>query len=186
MGPQLRELVAFSHRKGCPVELPDLRYLRMSFVRFDGSPALGEMIVHRDSAEAVVRVFRRLYSARWPIAKMRLVDAYRGDDELSMAANNTSGYNCRRVAGTDRWSDHAYGRAIDINPVQNPYVVGSSVQPLNGRRFASIDRGSDAAVPRGVVRSDDVVVTAFAAIGWEWGGDWVNSKDYQHFSSPGG
>jgi D-alanyl-D-alanine carboxypeptidase len=90
------------------------------------------------------------------------------------------------VAGTDRWSDHAYGRAIDINPVQNPYVVGSSVQPLNGRRFASIDRGSDAVVPRGVVRSDDVVVSAFAAIGWEWGGDWVNSKDYQHFSSPGG
>jgi len=186
MGPARRELVTFSHRRGCPVELRDLRYLQMSFVRFDGSPAVGEMIVHRDSADAVVRVFRRLYSARWPIARMRLIDEYRGDDVLSMAANNTSGYNCRRVAGTDRWSNHAYGRAIDINPVQNPYVVGSSVAPPKGRRFASIDRGAGASVPRGAVRSDDVVVSAFADIGWEWGGDWVNSKDYQHFSAPGG
>ena len=186
MGPELRELVPFSHRRGCPVELRDLRYLRMSFVRFDGSPAVGELMVHRDAADAVVQVFRRLYEARWPIARMRLVDDYRGDDELSMAANTTSGYNCRRVAGTDRWSNHAYGRAIDINPVQNPYVVGSSVQPLSGRRFASIDRGADASVPRGAVHSGDVVVSAFADIGWEWGGDWVSTKDYQHFSASGG
>ena len=143
------------------------------------------MIVHESYADAVVQVFRRLYLSGWPIRRMRLVDDYRGDDALSLAANNTSGYNCRTVAGGDGWSEHAYGRAIDINPVQNPYVQGSSVAPPAGRRYTSIDRSPGAAVPRGVIRSDDVVVSAFARIGWEWGGEWINSKDYQHFSATG-
>jgi hypothetical protein len=180
MGPQRRELVTFSHRKGCPVELRDLRYLRMSFVRFDGSPALGVMIVHRDSAEAVVRVFRRLYSVRWPIAKMRLVDDYRGNDELSMAANNTSGYNCRRVAGTDRWSDHAYGRAIDINPVQNPYILSSgTVLPPNGARYVDTTR-----THAGRILAGHPAVEAFERRGWTWGGHWSMPIDYQHFEKP--
>ena len=117
---------------------------------------------------------------------MVLVDAYGGDDDRSMAADNTSGYNCRRVAGTDRWSDHAFGAAIDINPVQNPYVQPSGVAPPAGRRFATLDRRAGADVPAGVIHADDVVVRAFARIGWEWGGDWTSAKDYQHFSAAGG
>ena len=113
---------------------------------------------------------------------MRLVDEYRGDDERSMAANNTSGYNCRRVAGSAAWSDHAYGTAIDINPVQNPYLTGSSVRPDKGLPFASIDRSEAAQVPAGVIHADDVAVRAFAAIGWSWGGYWTTA-DYQHFSA---
>ena len=185
IGSALRARMQFSHRPGCPVDQADLRYLRLSFVKFDGSVGTGEMIVHESYADAVVQVFRRLYTSGWPIRRMRLVDDYRGDDALSLAANNTSGYNCRTVAGGDGWSEHAYGRAIDINPVQNPYVQGSSVAPPAGRRYTSIDRSPGAAVPRGVIRSDDVVVSAFARIGWEWGGEWINSKDYQHFSATG-
>jgi hypothetical protein len=184
IGPELRERMRFTHRPGCPVPLAELRYLRMRHVDLQGNVRTGEMVVHRDHARAVTKVFERLYDARWPVARMRLVDAYRGDDDRSMAANNTSGYNCRRVAGSSSWSNHAYGAAIDVNPVQNPYVTGS-VAPPAGRRFAEVDRSPGAQVPAGVVRSGDVVVRAFTSIGWEWGGDWSSSKDYQHFSASG-
>ena len=185
IGPGLRERMRFSYRSGCPVSQADLRYLRLSLVTFDGSVSTGEIVVHKRYADAVIQVFRRLYESGWPIRRMRLVDDYRGSDELSLAANNTSGYNCRKVAGGQGWSEHAYGRAIDINPVQNPYVQRSSVAPPAGRRYAAIDRSAGAAVPPGVIRSDDVVVSAFARIGWQWGGEWTSSKDYQHFSASG-
>jgi len=176
----------FTHRDGCPVSLADLRYLRMTYLAFDGTVRTGEMVTHADHAEDVTEVFRRLYDARWPLRRMVLLDDYRGDDERSMAADNTSGFNCRRVAGSDSWSDHAYGAAIDVNPVENPYVQRSGVSPAAGRRFALLDRGPGARVPDGVIRSGDVVVRAFARIGWEWGGDWSGAKDYQHFSASGG
>jgi poly-gamma-glutamate synthesis protein (capsule biosynthesis protein) len=183
IGAGLRARMRYSHRPGCPVPLSDLRYLRLPYVGFDGRTHTGELVVHEDFARAVVGVFGRLYEARWPIRRMRLVDDYQGDDNRSMAANNTSGFNCRRVAGSDAWSNHAYGAAIDINPRQNPYVTGSSVAPPAGVRFATIDRSIGASVPVGTVRTGDVVVRAFARIGWEWGGTWLTSKDYQHFST---
>jgi hypothetical protein len=186
IGPVIRDRMRYSHAPGCPVPLRDLRYLRMSYLGFDGRTHTGEMVVHEQFAEAVTEVFGRLYDARWPVRRMQLIDVFQGDDNRSMAANNTSGYNCRRVAGTDRWSTHAFGGAIDVNPVQNPYVVGSSLQPAAGRRFAAIDRSPGAARSHpGAIRTGDVVVRAFARIGWEWGGDWSTSKDYQHFSSSG-
>ncbi|HET6561770.1 MAG TPA: M15 family metallopeptidase [Marmoricola sp.] len=183
--PALRQRMRFSHRAGCPVPLERLRYLTVSHVRFDGTTATGELVVHEDHAEAVVSVFRELYDAGWPVRRMRLVDDYRGDDDLSMAADNTSAYNCRPVAGTDRWSDHAYGRAIDLNPVENPYVTGSSFVPAEGARFARLDRSAGTDVPPGVIRDAGVVVRAFARIGWEWGGHWSSAQDYQHFSASG-
>ncbi len=158
----------------------------MGYVGFDGQAHLGEMVVHRDHADDVTGAFKELYDARWPIQRMRLVDDYRGDDNRSMAANNTSAYNCRTVAGTGEWSDHASGAAIDINPVQNPYLNGDSLVPPAGRPFARIDRSAEADVPTGAIRTGDVVTEAFDRIGWEWGGDWVSSKDYQHFSVSGG
>ena len=129
IGPALRNRMRYSHGPGCPVPLEDLRYLRMSYVGFDGAAAHRRDGRPPGPRRAVTGVFERLYDARWPIQRMRLVDDYRGDDDRSMAANNTSGYNCRRVAGSDSWSAHAYGAAIDINPVQNPYVTGTSVAP---------------------------------------------------------
>ena len=98
-----------------------------------------------------------------------------------MGADNTSGYNCRRVTGTPRWSDHAFGAAIDLNPAENPYLTGSSVAPRGSRRFATLERSAGSAVPAGTITSGDVVVRAFAAIGWEWGGSW-KQPDFQHFS----
>lgn len=183
LGPALAARTSTSHRAGCPVPLRDLRYLRVTHRDFDGRARTGELIVHRRHARAATRVFRRLYDAGWPIARMRLVDAYAGDDDRSMAANNTSGFNCRRVAGRRAWSAHAYGAAIDLNPVQNPYVRAGRVDPPTGRRFARVDRGATAPASQGVIRAGDAVVTAFARIGWEWGGDWVSSKDFQHFAA---
>ena len=174
-----------SHRAGCPIGLEDLRYLRLSYVDFAGEARTGELVVHREVARAVVGVFERVYAARWPIARMQLVDDFGGDDDRSMAADNTSAYNCRQVAGSASWSEHAYGRAIDVNPVQNPYVQAGSVDPPAGQPFADVDRSPGAEAARGVVRAGDVVVRAFAEVGWEWGGDWTSSKDYQHFSLSG-
>ncbi len=183
IGPALRARMRWSHRPGCPVGLSDLRYLRMTYRGFDGKPHTGEMVVHEDLARSVTRAFRTLYDAGWPIQRMRLVDDYRGDDDRSMAANNTSGFNCRRVGGQQHWSAHAHGAAIDLNPVQNPYITQASVQPPAGRQFAAVDRSRQGAAPVGAIRAGDVVVRAFARIGWAWGGEWSSSKDYQHFAA---
>ena len=184
IGHHLRARLRFSHQAGCPVPLADLRHVRLSYVGFGGQVRRGELVVHEDYARAIVHVFATAYDARWPIGRMRLVDAYRGHDGRSMAANNTSAYNCRRVSGTDHWSAHAYGTAIDINPVQNPYFQGNAVEPSAGRRFSELDRSRGARVPRGAIREDDVLVRAFHRIGWKWGGDWPGSPDYQHFYAP--
>ncbi|MCP3996238.1 MAG: M15 family metallopeptidase [bacterium] len=170
-----------SWRPGCPVPLFDLRYVLVDYWGLDGREHRGELVVHTDWADEIVAVFGDLFDARFPFEEIVLVDEYGGDDRRSMAANNTSAFNCRFVSGTSRWSEHAYGRAIDINPVQNPYVRGSTVQPPAGSAF--LDR---TLVAPGMVHSGDVVVAAFEEIGWGWGGDWINSKDYQHFSATGG
>lgn len=172
-----------SHRPGCPVPLSDLRHLTMTYRGFGGAARTGEMVVHRAFAREVTEVFERLYDVGYPIARMRLVDHYGGDDDASMADNNTSGFNCRRVAGQEGWSDHAFGAAIDVNPVQNPYVRPGSIDPPAGRRFAGIDRGRSAPVPVGTIRQGDLLVREFARIGWEWGGYWTSSKDYQHVAA---
>ncbi len=130
--------------RAVPCRSRDLRHLTMTHRDFDGVARTGEMIVHRRWARDVTEVFGRLYAAGWPIARMRLVDDYGADDDASMAANNSSGFNCRRVAGQRSWSDHAYGAAIDLNPLQNPYVRPGSVDPPAGRRFARVDRGRSA------------------------------------------
>jgi poly-gamma-glutamate synthesis protein (capsule biosynthesis protein) len=167
----------------CPVGFADLRLLNMRYVGFDGRAHTGQMVVHRSHANGIVGVFRELYQARFPIRGMQLVDAYGGDDNRSMAANNSSGYNCRTVAGQSSFSDHAYGAAVDINPVENPYVTADGVLPPAGSRFVGVNRAAKANAPPGVIVADDVVVRAFARIGWKWGGVW-NEADYQHFHAP--
>ena len=167
----------------CPVEFTDLRLLTMRYVGFDGRAHTGQMVVHHRHARGLVGVFRELYEARFPIRRMQLIDAYDGDDNRSMAADNSSAYNCRTVAGTSTFSDHAYGAAVDINPVENPYVTANGVLPAAGRRFVDVDRSRDAETARGVIVADDVAVRAFARIGWKWGGVW-NEPDYQHFYAP--
>jgi hypothetical protein len=171
-----------SWHRGCPVPLADLRLLRLSHFGFDGEVHSGRLVVHKRFAGPVLHAMRSLYRHRFPIRRMRLVDAYGADDHRSMAADNTSAFNCRFVAGQPGvWSQHAYGRAIDVNPIENPYVTGSGhVSPPAGAPYAK--RTRDAA---GMIHRGDSTVGAFAAIGWQWGGLWRPTRDYQHFSSNG-
>jgi hypothetical protein len=166
-----------SYRRGCPVRPPQLRTVHVTHWGFDGKPRTGAIVVARRVAPDVVTVFRRLWAASFPIRRLRPVSAYRGDDDRSMAADNTSGFNCRFVGGTTRWSMHAYGEAIDVNPVENPYVQGSRVSPLAGRAFLSRTR-----YRKGMALPDGPLVRAFAAVGWRWG---ASFGDYQHFSTTG-
>jgi hypothetical protein len=179
--PKTRARMKYSWHRGCPVPIKDLRLITMTYRGFDRANHVGEMVVHRSVARAVVRAFHAMYKAGYPIRRMRLIDDYRGDDDLSMAADNTSAFNCRRVTGGSSWSQHAYGWAVDINPVENPYVSArGEVLPPAGRKYA--DRRSRA---RGVIHHGDAVWRAFHSIGWGWGGDWRSFRDYQHFSATG-
>jgi hypothetical protein len=173
--------MASSWHPGCPVPIQDLRLLTLDYVGFDGRVHSGEMVVHRDVATDVVEVFGSLFDARFPIRRMRLVDDYGGDDDRSMAADNTSAFNCRPVTGGTSWSEHAYGRAIDVNPIQNPYVTDAgTVEPPAGGAY--VDRSARA---QGVIHVGDAVVDAFDSVGWGWGGAWSDPTDYQHFSATG-
>ena len=172
--------IRFSYRAGCPVPSAQLRTVRLTYWGFDGRAHRGALVVNRRVAPAVVRVFARLYDARFPIRRMVPVSAYRGSDDASMAADNTSGFNCRRVEGSTSWSMHAYGEALDLNPVENPYVVGRTVLPPAGRPYLDRTR-----VRSGMIVERDVAVRAFESVGWKWGGRWTNLRDYQHFSTNG-
>ena len=179
--PQLAERMrGSSWHPGCPVPIRNLRLLTLTHWGYDGEVHDGRLVVRRAQAEPVLWVMRRLFNREFPIKRMRLVDAYNGNDNRSMNANNTSAFNCRYVAGTTTWSQHAFGTAIDINPVQNPYVQGNHVSPERGRPWA--DRSKQ---HPGMIRGGGVVVRAFARIGWEWGGFWSSAKDYQHLSLTG-
>jgi hypothetical protein len=170
-----------SWHPGCPVHLRALRLVTLRYWGFDRQAHGGRLVVHRDVAEKVVGIFRRLYQASFPIRQMRLVDYYGADDRTSMEHDNTSAFNCRWRAGQPGvWSQHAYGRAIDVNPVENPYVWSGGVSPWNGAPF--VDRSLRR---RGMIFHGDVVWWAFRDRGWEWGGDWTSVKDYQHFSRNG-
>lgn len=175
-----RQMTGNSWRSGCPVGLSSLRLLEIVHRGFDGRDRTGLMVLHRDAVDDVRVALTRSYESGFRIERMRLIDRYGADDDRSMRNNNSSGFNCRRVAGTSRWSEHAYGRAIDLNPIQNPYVAGSTVAPPAGRDY--LDRSN---VRRGMLVSGDATVTAFKDRGWGWGGDWSSSKDYQHLSSTG-
>ena len=180
---KLRERVeGSSWRPGCPVGLGKLRLLELTYWGFDERAHHGRLIVNRRFAAEIVAVFKRLYRLRYPIRRMELIDRFGADDHRSMAADNTSAFNCRFVAGTQRWSMHAYGLAIDLNPIENPYVSGSHVSPPAGEPYA--DRSRHAA---GMIHPHDAVVRAFARrAGWEWLGDGsLPYRDYQHFSSDG-
>ena len=172
----------YSWRPGCPVPPSQLRRIRLRYVGFDGSAHLGQLVVNERVVNDVVDVFRSLYRSRFPIRRMRPVDAYHGSDDRSMAADNTSGFNCRYAVtpGAKHWSMHAYGEAIDVNTVENPYIQNGRVTPPNAEAFAN-----RADVRPGMAVEGGVLVRAFARVGWGWGGRWSGSPDYEHFSVNG-
>jgi poly-gamma-glutamate synthesis protein (capsule biosynthesis protein) len=161
----------------CP-RFEALALVEVAYRDFGGLRRDGELVVAAELGDALLGVFRRLFEIGFPIARMQRVELYAGDDDRSMAANNSSAFNFRTIAGTDVLSQHALGRAIDINPVQNPYLVGDAISPPAAAEF--LDR--DDLRPGMIVRPGPVV-EAFDAIGWEWGGDWTSRKDYHHFAA---
>ncbi len=175
-----RARMQHSWRPGCPIPLEELRLLILDHWGYDGAARRGELVVHAAEADAVLAAFRALFEARFPIERMVRVDEYGGDDAASTRANNTAGFNCRSVVGRPgAWSEHAFGRAIDVNPRVNPYAADPNVSDPELGRY--LDRSL---LEPGMLRPDDVAVRAFAAVGWEWGGYW-SSPDYQHFSATG-
>jgi D-alanyl-D-alanine carboxypeptidase len=172
-----------SWHRGCPVAPAQLRRLRVSYWGFDGRAHTGTLIVNVRAVTPLTRVFSRLYAARFPIRRVRPIDVYGGSDERSLAADNTAAFNCRYAIapGPKRWSVHTFGLAIDVNPVENPYVLGGRVHPRAGRAY--LDRSR---VRPGMAVRGGLLVRAFASVGWAWGGRWSASPDYQHFSATGG
>lgn len=178
-----RMLKGNSWRKGCPVGLEDLRYLRIKHLNFNGEEQMGEMIVHKEVSEEVTEIFKALYKAGYPIKKMRLVSDYKGSDWQSIESDNTSAFNCRAATGSKTWSKHSYGKAIDINPIENPYIsrkgyISHKASKIYRNRVHQKSTYADKAV----LLKGDKAVQLFKKHGWEWGGDWSGVKDYQHFS----
>ena len=176
----VRPRMTSSWRPGCPVPLEELRLLTLDHWGYDGLEHTGELVVHQDHADAMVRVFGSLWDARFPIERMQVVDAYGGDDAESTRDNNTAAFNCRDVVGRPgAWSEHAFGRAIDVNPLVNPYALDPNVGDPALAQY--LDRSL---TTPGMIRAGDATVQAFAAEGWAWGGAW-SAPDYQHFSATG-
>jgi hypothetical protein len=164
----------------CPVALDELRLVTLTYWGFDHRAHTGRLIANADATTALVTALRRLYDIRFPIRRMVPVDAYGASDERAMEADDTSVFNGRFVAGTTSWSQHAYGRAIDLDPLENPEIKDGKVFPTTAHRYVDRTLG----LP-GMIVAHDAVVRAFAAGGWGWGGSWHSPIDYQHFSATG-
>lgn len=183
--PQIKKrmIEGNSWRNGCPVSLKDLRYLRVKHIDFRGKEMMGEIVVHKGVSVEVTEIFKNLYAMAYPVKKMKLVSDYAGNDWQSIEADNTSAFNCRNATGSKQWSKHSYGKAIDINPIENPYISRkghiSHKASLDYRQRAHKNLSSAA---KAVLLKSDQAVQLFKKYGWEWGGDWLEVKDYQHFA----
>jgi hypothetical protein len=178
VAPVTAQQLGATWRPECPVTPEQLRSIELDYLGVDARTHRGQIVVHEDLVEEVIAVFDRLYRIGFPIERMRTADHYpNADDELSMRDNNTSAFNCRDIPGTGRWSYHAYGRAIDVNPRFNPYIDSAGAfQPANAGVY--VDR---ARIDPGLLHAGDAAVRAFTDHGWRWGGNWRTPKDYQHF-----
>lgn len=157
----------------------DLAYLTVMYYNFEHKAVSGEIITAKSLAEDVLGIFRELFENEYEIEKIKLCDCYGGNDDLCMADNNSSAFNYRTIDSTDKISMHGLGRAIDINPLYNPYIVGDKVMPPNGMQYCN----RNPAFPH-KIDHDDICYKIFKRHGWLWGGDWKNTKDYQHFYKP--
>jgi hypothetical protein len=167
-----------SWHPGCPINPQQLRRVEVDYIGFDGQTHRGALIVNEDLAADTVAIFGQLLQLRYPIEKIRTVDNYpSADDELSMEDNNTSAFNCRDIPGTGRWSLHASGRAIDLNPLLNPEIDRTGAfQPKTAAPYLDRSRTDP-----GILHAGDPAVRVFTDRGWRWGGEWQTPKDYQHF-----
>jgi len=173
-----------SWRYGCPVGLNNLRYLKVKHWNFKGTSEIGEIIVHKDVAKSVKKIFEELYAIKYPIKQMKLVSKYKGSDWQSIEVDNTSALNCRKVTGNKKkWSNHAYGKAIDINPIENPYVSKKGhISHKSSTKYRKRKHNSAKGIAdKAMLLKKDKATKIFEKHGWSWGGDWKYIKDYQHF-----
>ena len=165
-----------SYGEDCNVPLEDLRYLVVPFFNFDNECEIGEIICNRLIANDLIYIFKILFEAKYQIERIRLIDEYGADDNLSMINNNSTSCNYRKIVGSNKLSKHAHGLAIDINPLYNPYVRGDVVLPAEGRLY--VDRNKPFLHK---IDKNDLCYKLFVSRGFTWGGDWTDRKDYQHF-----
>jgi len=181
------EVRATAWHPGCPVPLSDLRVLTVSYRGFDGRTYSGQLVVNRSAAGPLAVVFRQLYRIRFPIRHMSVADAYGPARARPADGDLSASFECRQAVpspcvggrGTGSWSEHAFGEAVDLNPLENPYVGCGQSRDRASRPFFNRSRHRAGMVTAAVVR-------AFRSIGWGWGGSWSGStKDYMHFSASG-
>ncbi len=177
----VNKITGITYRPNPHITLSELSYLKITYVNFQGEDKVGEMICNSRLSKELLEIFRELYEIKYPIEKILLADEYGGDDDKIMGDNNSSCFNYRTVANTHTVSLHGLGRAVDINPLYNPYIVGGVVMPANATPYA--DRTK--AFPH-KIDENDPCCKIFKAHGWKWGGNWERSKDYQHFYKPDG
>ncbi|MGB8652777.1 MAG: M15 family metallopeptidase, partial [Mycobacteriales bacterium] len=176
----LRRRMGDTYRSGCPVPLSRLRYLTLTFRGFDGRAHTGELVVAATAAPSVVRAFRALFAQGFPIEEMRLPTTADVTARPTGDGNDTAGFVCRAARGQTRFSAHAYGLAVDVNPFHNPFVRDDLVLPELAGAYR--DRGW---VRPGMLEPGSAAVRAFTREGWTWGGTFRRPKDYQHFSLTG-
>lgn len=169
-----------SYKPEADFSLNELVYIEVLHYDFKGEIRTGELVVNRRIADKVLAIFTELFDAKYPIEKLRLIDDYDADDDRSMADNNSSAFNYRTIAGTDKLSNHAMGMAIDINPLYNPYIQvrdgNTNIYPANGHIYTNRSLNNPY-----FIHKNDVCYNCFIKHGFTWGGEWDPSKDYQHF-----
>jgi hypothetical protein len=171
----------------CPIHYSQLQLLNLSYFGFDGSAHHdGKMIVYKGYAEQTLNIFKILFANQFPIEKIKLINDYNGSDEDSMADNNTSAFNCRLIAGSDKLSIHSYGLAIDINPMQNPYITFNDdelkLSPISGKHFLNRNNIKSGMVENLLLKENKTVIEIFKENGFTvWGGEWNDPIDYHHF-----
>ncbi|MCH5265436.1 MAG: M15 family metallopeptidase [Lachnospiraceae bacterium] len=174
--------VSFPVEPNRDISMEELRYVRVLHYDFAGEIQEGELVVNQKIAWQTMRAFYQLYKIEYPIEKVRLVDDYEADDELSMEENNSSAFNYRRVEGKEELSKHALGLAIDINPLINPYVRENEYFPANATEYLERDvEKCTGPHKEKMIHKGDLAYRIFRRNGFEWGGEWSHAKDYQHF-----
>lgn len=185
--PEIASKMTHSWDDNNPVSLEDLRYITVKHWGFDHKIHAGEIIAHKDVALELTEIFEELFENHYPIQQIRLIDDYQANDDASMEDNNSSAFCSRMITGsTTLYSNHSYGRAIDINPAQNPYVKGELILPKCAKPCSDREMHHP-----GLIKKGDPCHTAFVSRGWLWGGDWRTlsnatpmKRDYQHFAKP--
>ena len=178
-----KQMQEITYQKECPVSLDDLRIVNVKYLGFDDNEHFGDIVVHKDISLEVSQIFEELLAINYPIRKIFPIEKYNGDDFESIEDDNTSAFNCRKAEGSTKYSKHSYGKAIDINPLENPYVYkDGTTSHKDSVKYLIREENNDSIENKAVLTSSSQAVQIFKKYGWKWGGDWKNIKDYQHFN----